>query len=73
MKIKVTDIQWDADNMEDVSDLSTVTIIDFPIELLKNEDVNDIQDVIEDFISDEISNKVGFTHNGWGNSQILFV
>jgi len=73
MKVEVTNIKWESDNMEEVKNLETTVVVDFPIELLQNENTKDIQDVIEDFASDEISNIVGFTHNGFGTTKILSV
>jgi len=73
MKIEVTNIKWESYNIEDIENLETTVVVDFPIELLQNENTKDIQDVIEDFASDEISNIVGFTHNGFGTTKILSV
>ena len=73
MKIEVTNIKWEADNMDEISNLETTMVIDFPIGLLQKENTQDIQDVIEDFASDEISNISGFTHNGFGTTKILSV
>ena len=54
---KVTDIKWDADDEEDVKDLSTTMMVPVPSGIDKEE--------AEDFISDYITDKTGFTHGGF--------
>ena len=54
---KVTDIKWDADDEEDVKDLSTTMMVPVPSGMDKEE--------AEDFIADYITDKTGFTHGGF--------
>jgi hypothetical protein len=62
-KVSVTDIQWDADDMEDikqalkVGDLKRNMIVPIPDNLDDEE--------VDEFISDYITNHTGFTHKGF--------
>jgi hypothetical protein len=63
-KVKVIGIKWEADDIDDVSDLSTEMILDIPDNVI-------IEGDLEDFIEDELSNQSGFTHLGWSKHEIL--
>lgn len=56
---EVNDIIYDGDEDDDLSGLPTTLEIFVPVEYL--EDNYDL----EEYISDEISNQTGFTHNGF--------
>ena len=66
LKVKVTDIDWDTSDTnydtEDEIELSTELDI-----IVTENDVEDLTDLVEvdEFISDEISNIIGFCHNGY--------
>ena len=66
LKVKVTDIDWDTSDTnydtEDEIELSTELDI-----IVTENDVEDLTDLVavDEFISDEISNIVGFCHNGY--------
>lgn len=68
MKVKVEGIKWEADNMEDVAHLENTMILDVPICIIESED---FEDALEEFISDELSNETGFTHEGWSGHEII--
>jgi hypothetical protein len=61
MKFEVTEIEYDVDEQEDLEGLPTSLEIVVPDELSLYED-------IEQFISDEISNKTGFCHKGFSTT-----
>ena len=66
LKVKVTDIDWDTSDTnydtEDEIELSTELDI-----IVTENDVEDLTDLVEvdEFISDEITNIIGFCHNGY--------
>jgi hypothetical protein len=73
MKIIVTGIKWDADDMEDVLNIDKDIILKLPTNLFDNDkSIEEFQDTVEEFVSDEISNISGFTHDGWENINILY-
>jgi len=58
----VTGIKWDADDMNDVRDLSSSMTVTIPSNITDKEE-------IEEYISDYLSNETGFTHNGFSISN----
>ena len=55
---KVSHIEWDIDNPEDLDDLPKTVIVDVPEEVVA-------ADEEEDYISDWLSDEYGFCHNGF--------
>jgi len=66
MTIKITGIKWEADDMKDVENISTDLILNIPqkVEIKNKED-------LENYIENELSNQIGFTHNGWENYELI--
>lgn len=59
---EVTDIKYDTDG--EVLDLPKTLIIDIPIDIVDDEE-------IDDYISDEISNRTGFCHFGFTTTEVI--
>jgi len=62
IKVKVSNIKWEG--VEGV-DIPTELLIIFPTELLEDGTENDYEDIISEYISEEISNETGFCHTGF--------
>ena len=58
-QIKVSSIKWDADDDEDVKDLPTSVTIDVDIPADADEDQ------VEELVADALTDKYGFTHDGF--------
>jgi len=56
------DIAWDSD---DVSDIPKTIDLVIPADIFAGEIVDDYEQIIDDYISDEISNESGFCHAGF--------
>lgn len=65
-KVKVTGIKWDADNMNDVEGIPADMTINIPEHINLGD-----SDELEEFISDELSNQSGFTHDGWSDYELI--
>jgi hypothetical protein len=65
-KVIVTDIKWDTD---DLTGLPSSTDMVIPTSLLQDELECDYDDIISDYISDNLSNVFGFTHYGFNYSE----
>lgn len=63
---RVDGIKWDADNAEDVAHLPS----EMDLEIPEHVDVDD-EDELEEFISEELSNQSGFSHDGWADYEII--
>ena len=63
MILKVTGVQWDADNPEDIAHLPSDVTIETERDFKDEDDVSA-------FLSDELSNQYGFTHTGWHGDNI---
>jgi hypothetical protein len=63
--VEVTDIEWDTDGEE--VDLPTEIKVEIPTSILiyRFEDSQDLEQEIDDYVSDEISNISGFCHTGY--------
>jgi hypothetical protein len=70
MKILVEGIKWDTDG-EEISGLKDSIKIEFPVKLVEGKPISELEDILEEYISDEISNKSGFLHDGWTDSKII--
>jgi hypothetical protein len=57
--IKVTNIQWDADNPADVADLPRDVVLKINVPYDADEDD------IDDIVADELTDRYGFTHGGF--------
>lgn len=65
IKGRAFDIQWDIDDENELADLPST--MDFEIRLETDENQL-IPDEVEDTISDELTSRTGFCHNGFGVS-----
>jgi len=66
-EVIVTNIQWDTDN-EEIEGLKNKMTIIIPKEEFENADIENAEELeqfIDDFINDEISNLSGFCHFGF--------
>ena len=63
--VKVTDIKWEADDMEDVKDLPTSMEVAVPLSIFEDESEDDYEYVADEFVSNYITDEVGFCHNGY--------
>ena len=70
MKILVEGIKWETDG-EEIEGLKDSIEIDFPVELVDGEPISELEDILEEYIADEISNKSGFLHDGWADSKVI--
>jgi len=66
--VKATDIKWEADDMEDVKDLPASMEVAVPLRIFKDENEDDYEYVADEFVSNYITNEVGFCHEGYKSS-----
>ena len=71
MRILVMGIKWETDGEE--VDLSDEMVVEVPEGLLVTCSLSEIEDVIGDFIADELSNVSGWLHDGWEQEKIMSV
>lgn len=67
-KFRVYDIKWDLDDLEDVNRVPNEMIVEVSAEDV--DDLNDEEDV-DYYISDYISDEVGFCHAGYECTEIF--
>ncbi len=68
LPITVTGIEWDTEDVEDTSYLPTKPVLTIEKEFFESEDIDDLEDlqvIISDYISDKLSDEFGFCHNGF--------
>ena len=68
--VKVSGIRWDADDMSDVADLPTEVEAPILLSMLENEadSICEVDEIVEEYILNYLSDKYGFTHDGFGYS-----
>lgn len=64
---KVSKIKWDVDNKSDIKNLPKTMTVE-----VTSYDVDDITDEyeVEDFISDYITDEIGFCHDGFEMEEV---
>ena len=71
MKIKVEKILWDTDG-EEVGLPENLTV-EIPNSLFIGKDALIFNDIVEEFVSDEISNISGYCHFGFSKTTIVSI
>lgn len=68
--VTVSNIKWDADNIEDVKHLPTELEVSIPLDMLQNEadSIDEVDEVAEEWISEYLSDKYHFTHDGFSHN-----